>query len=77
MDAECTVEEHVVMGWERADSEVIDGGGEDGGGDGAAVAGLKAKYTSTMEANGEKIKSMQVHELSRLWLYTNGKKAVN
>jgi hypothetical protein len=79
MDAECTVNENLVISRERA---AVDDVGRMVGlrgrhrtisGEYQGTRDLEEKYVGAMKANVAKVKSMRVRELSRLWLYTNGK----
>jgi hypothetical protein len=79
MDAECTVNENLVVSRERTASEAVGQrvGRRDShqtiNGDEHGTKDLKEEYVSATKANVDKVKSMQVRALSRLWLYTNGK----
>jgi len=79
MDAECTVNENLVVSREQTASEAVDQvvGRQDShqtvNGDDHGTRDLKEEYVNATKANVDKVKSMQVRALSRLWLYTNGK----
>jgi hypothetical protein len=69
MDAECTVNEDLVISRERGATEAVDQvvGRDDG------TKGLKVPYVNATKANVDRVESMRVGELSRLWQYINGK----
>jgi hypothetical protein len=79
MDAECTVDENLVMSRELKATEAVDqvvgrqGSHRIINGNNHGTMDLKDKYISATKANVDRVKSMQVRELSRLWQYTNGK----
>jgi len=76
MDAECTVNENLVISSERTATQVIDrvvGRQDRYRGEYRGTTDLKEKYISVTKANVDRVKFMRVRELSRLWLYTNGK----
>jgi len=71
MDAECTVDENLVVSRERTASDAV--GQAVGNGDDHGTKDLKEEYVSATKANVDRVESMQICALSRLWLYTNGK----
>jgi hypothetical protein len=79
MDAECTVNEDLVVSREQAATANVDrvvgsqGRYQVVHGENQGAGDLKGKYVSATLANVDKVKSMRVGELSRLWKYTNGK----
>jgi hypothetical protein len=79
MDAECTVNEDLVISREQAATATVDqkvgiqGRYPITNGEYHGRRDLEEKYISVTKANVDRVKSLQVRELSRLWLYTNGK----
>jgi hypothetical protein len=79
MDAECTVDEDLVISREQAATKDVDRAvGTQSGrriidGEAQGNMDLKDQYVSATKANVDRVQSMRVHELSRLWKYTNGK----
>ena len=76
MDAECTIDENLVISRERTAFEAVGqavGSHQTINGDDHDTKDLKEAYVSATKTNVDRVKSMQVRELSRLWLYTNGK----
>jgi hypothetical protein len=79
MDAECTVNKDLVISREQAATKDVDRAvGTQSGrriidGEAQGNMDLKDQYVSATKANVDRVQSMRVHELSRLWKYTNGK----
>lgn len=83
MDAQCTVDENLVTGKEQTAADVIDQaiGRQERyriiNSEHYGTSNLKEQYVSATKANVDRVKSMRVRELSRLWLYINGKVPVD